>query len=254
MGEVTPEDSIRSLHEVAASTPGRLMKQELLRLLKPGPGDTALDIGCGPGGDLETLAQRVTSSGRAIGVDRNPGHVRRGGPAHKGIPGVAVCLADAHALPILDQSVDRARAERVLMHVDDPSRVVEELRRVMTPRGRVVLAEPDWDTLVIDHPNPDLTRAVTLFLATSLIRNADIGRRLPRICVDAGFSLSLVTARTVVHRDFRSADAVWGLERVVAHMVDAGHLGPRTAPDWLHHLRSHEFLGAITIFVVAEAT
>ncbi|MEU8868814.1 hypothetical protein [Streptomyces umbrinus] len=41
--------------QAAASAVGRDYKQELMGLLDVQPGQTALDVGCGPGTDLPTL-------------------------------------------------------------------------------------------------------------------------------------------------------------------------------------------------------
>jgi ubiquinone/menaquinone biosynthesis C-methylase UbiE len=49
-------------------------------------------------------------------------------------------VADGHQLPIADGSVDGVWIQAVLEHVLDPSIVVQEIHRVLTPGG-VVYAE-----------------------------------------------------------------------------------------------------------------
>ena len=39
------------------------------------PGDSAIDIGCGPRGIIELLAERVSPGGRVVGLDSDPAHV-----------------------------------------------------------------------------------------------------------------------------------------------------------------------------------
>lgn len=39
------------------------------------PGHSALDLGCGPRGILELLAERVSPGGRVVGIDADPAHV-----------------------------------------------------------------------------------------------------------------------------------------------------------------------------------
>ena len=38
------------------------------------PGQSALDLGCGPRGILDMLAERVSPGGRVVGLDANPAH------------------------------------------------------------------------------------------------------------------------------------------------------------------------------------
>ncbi|WP_226899627.1 methyltransferase domain-containing protein [Nonomuraea phyllanthi] len=65
-------DPIAYLDQVAASTAGRDYKQQVLELLDLHPGQTVLDIGCGPGTDLAAMATAVAPAGQVIGVDRDP--------------------------------------------------------------------------------------------------------------------------------------------------------------------------------------
>lgn len=56
--------------------------------------------------------------------------------------GAQFVVGDAHALPFLDSSFDRTVITCVLHHVEDPERVLEELRRVTRPSGRVSILLP----------------------------------------------------------------------------------------------------------------
>jgi ubiquinone/menaquinone biosynthesis C-methylase UbiE len=67
-------------------------------------------------------------------------------------------VADATALPVEDGSVTGYRADKVLHVLTDPEQAVFEARRVLAGNGRAVLAGHDWDTLVIDSDDPDLSR------------------------------------------------------------------------------------------------
>src|SRR5690242_18851016 len=39
------------------------------------PGDRAIDVGCGPRGIIDLLAERVSPGGRVVGLDGDPAHV-----------------------------------------------------------------------------------------------------------------------------------------------------------------------------------
>ena len=72
------------------------------------------------------------------------------------MPQVRVDQGDAYALPYPDQSFDAAHCERVLLHLEDPSTVLREMRRVLRTGGRMVVAEPDWASLIINSPDHEM--------------------------------------------------------------------------------------------------
>src|ERR1700729_3594943 len=54
-------------------------------------------------------------------------------------------------------------------------------------------------------------RAYTRFITDRVIRNAVLGRQLPRLAAAAGFRVQRVIPVTAVYRDAREADQVLGL-------------------------------------------
>ena len=106
-----------------------------------GPERPVLDVGCGPGVDLVALGPG------AVGLDRSAAMCRSAAGR-----GARACLGDAHAVPFADACFAGARADRVLQHLADPVRALGELVRVTRPGGRVVVADPDQESLVIEVP------------------------------------------------------------------------------------------------------
>ncbi|MEU8870888.1 methyltransferase domain-containing protein [Streptomyces javensis] len=242
------------LTRLAASDAGRDYKGRMLDALELRDGLAVLDAGCGPGADLAALAEAVAPGGTVIGVDRDQEMLDAAAPRIAARPGVELRRADVHALPLDDASLDRARTDRVLQWVDDPARALAEFHRVLRPGGRLVMAEPDWDTLVVDHPDPALSRAYTRHITERVIRNATIGRRLARLATDAGFRVPEVIPATQVFRDVRAADRVFGFERTTRRAVAAGDFTEAQAAEWLDHLAHGPFFASATLYVVvAEA-
>ncbi|MFC8430068.1 methyltransferase domain-containing protein, partial [Streptomyces sp. NPDC057253] len=84
-------------------------------------------MGCGPGTDLPTLAERVGASGTVIGVDRDPALLAQVRRRDSDLPAVQIREADAHALPVGPGTVGRAKINRFLMHVTEPAGVLAQL-------------------------------------------------------------------------------------------------------------------------------
>jgi SAM-dependent methyltransferase len=95
------------------------------------PGMTVVDVGCGRGIYHPLFRKR---GAKIIGVDRSIGM------AKEIKDGCLSIVGDAQALPFSDAICDRAACNHVLYHVPDQRLAMRELRRIVRPGGRVVIA------------------------------------------------------------------------------------------------------------------
>ncbi|OKJ03310.1 methyltransferase domain-containing protein [Kitasatospora sp. CB01950] len=244
--ETVVPDRIAYQERLAATDQVRAYKQTLLDALDARPGQLVLDWGCGPGTDLDALARAVTARGRVLGIDHDPAMVRQAAATTP----ARVLHADVHALPLAAGSADRIRTDRLLQHLADVPRALAEAHRVLRPGGRLAAAEPDWDTLAVDHPDLGIARAWTRHLADRIVRNPVIGRQLPRLLGESGFEVRAVAPVTSVYREVRAADQLLGLRRNTERAVAAGYLTAAQAEEFLDHLARGPFLATVTLHVV----
>ncbi len=113
------------------------LASELLALK---PGDTVIDIGCGPGNFTRRFSETVSPNGLAIGFDGSRPMLKR---AQNEIGGDAATLAyilgDATNLPFADDSADAICCFAALHMFPDPFRSLDEMVRTLKPGGRLAL-------------------------------------------------------------------------------------------------------------------
>ena len=98
-------------------------------------GGLVLDAGCGPGGYVPAVLERLGSGGAVVGLD--VAEVRaRAAVDEGGAMGVA---GDVVALPFADGAFDAAMALHMLYHVPDIPAALRELRRVVRQGGFLVV-------------------------------------------------------------------------------------------------------------------
>ncbi|MGW6744268.1 methyltransferase domain-containing protein [Streptomyces sp. NPDC055025] len=247
---VSRPDQAAYMLRAAAGDAGRAYKRELIDLLDVRPGQTVLDVGCGPGTDLAALAERAGERGAVIGVDRDPAMLAEARRRTEHLPGVEIREGDAHALPVEPGTVDRAKIDRVLMHVAEPADVLVQLHRATRPGALIGLVEPDWDTLVVDAEDLETSRAFTRYTTAEVVRHATIGRRLARLAEQAGFGVETVRATTPVFRDFQDADHTLGLGRNTQQAIEAGHIDRDRGHRWFADLSQGTFFASFSLVSV----
>jgi ubiquinone/menaquinone biosynthesis C-methylase UbiE len=103
--------------------------------------DVVVDVGCGPG----AAARRARRNGavRAIGIDPSPAMLQfaRRLTSLRRLRGVEFLEGSAENLPLDSASATVVWAVQSVHHWIDRGRGVEESRRVLAPRGRLLLME-----------------------------------------------------------------------------------------------------------------
>ena len=110
----------------------------VLEDLKPVTSGRLLDVGCG-GGTMAKAIKRDRPELDVHGADFSASSIAA---AQQDPDGVTFVQARAEALPFNDGWFDAVTMFDVLEHVDDPSRVLTEIARVLKPGGRFHIVIP----------------------------------------------------------------------------------------------------------------
>jgi SAM-dependent methyltransferase len=150
----------------------------------------AIDLGCGPSGILDLLADRVGPAGRVVGLEFEPANVAlaREFAAEHSLANVEVIQGDAHRTGFPSATYDLVHARTLLINIPDPAAVVAEMARLARPGGWVAALEPDGGGAVCYPPHPAWDRLTQIFFSAQQVDGADtfIGRRLPELLRRAG--------------------------------------------------------------------
>lgn len=167
------------VHKFEAARFARLMSparrqelppDEILRQSGLAPGETLVDIGCGPGFLALPAARLVGPRGRVLGLDVAPimlSELRRNARA-AGLRNVRTGRIPETA-PVFPPGADVYLIVNVLHELDDPTAHLAALRRAMTARSRLVIV----DFLKKKSPTgPPLSSRIALSRLLALLRSA----------------------------------------------------------------------------------
>ncbi|WP_430790216.1 methyltransferase domain-containing protein [Actinoplanes sp. G11-F43] len=222
----------------------RARDHALLRLVA---GATVIDVGCGTGRAVADLGRL---GARALGVDLDAGMLAAARARH---PGIAVCSADATALPLADGEARGYRADKVFHTLPEPLAALTEARRVLAPGGRIVLVGQDWDTMVIDSDRPALTRRIVHARADTIPQPRS-ARAYRNLLLDTGFHEVSLEVHTLIFTEATTRPLLDG-HATAAH--EAGAITATEAEEWMREQAIRATTGRLLIAVpmfLASAT
>jgi len=138
-------DKISRAYDYFTGAFERKHAERALECLSVNEGEAVLEIGFGSGHCLKRIVQSVGETGKACGIDISAGMLqvttRRLGKAQL-IDRVGLCRGDAAKLPYSDNAFDAIFVSFTLELFDTPeiSKVLEEVKRVLRPTGRLGIA------------------------------------------------------------------------------------------------------------------
>jgi ubiquinone/menaquinone biosynthesis C-methylase UbiE len=248
-----PGHLVRFLNTLSALDVVRAYKRRSFELLRIQPGQVLLDLGCGNGDDARELAGLVGPTGRVVGVDRSETLIAtaRERLGSEPLP-VTLQVGDAYQLDFPDATFDGCRADRVFHHLERPEQAMAELVRVARPGAHVVTIDPDFETGIVDAPDPALTRRL-LNLNCDSYRNGWMGRHMRALFRAAGLVEVAIEPLVVAFEEYTFANQVLALEGMVTRAQEAGVVRAADGARWLAELQQASaegrFFGSLTAFM-----
>lgn len=199
------------------------------------PSAQVLEIGCGTGAMMRSLARRDDFSGKATGVDQSPAFIE----AAKQFAldenlgeRIDFHVGDAHSLDFPSATFDAVIAHTLISHVTDPAAVIREMARVVRPGGIVAIFDGDYASLTYAFPDHEFGHQMDVALANATFNNPLVMRELPRMLPELGLNISAAWGEAVFEIGngsyFRSF-----AETYAPAVVKAGMLSAEKVDAWL---------------------
>ena len=244
-----PNAAARYLDAVSAAIGP--IKARSIELLGLKPGAQVLEAGCGLGRDAETIADLVGPDGMVTGTDLSHELIGKAlARTEAKRDRVNFKVAEIYDLPFHAATFDAARVDRVLQHLEEPAAAVAQLAWVVRGGGRIVLLEPDWESLRVGGVDKLITRAVASHIADNRHRSGMVGRDLAVLLSEAGCHDIKVEVSGMVVPDLGTMDYLTSLGLALREVVAAGKVSDDAAAQWWGKLQEHDvekcFFGSVT--------
>jgi SAM-dependent methyltransferase len=241
--------------EQAYTTPGIVRQRAVvLAALDLRAGESALDVGAGPGFLAQQMAVQVEPAGRVCGIDISDDMLAIAAQrvTEPGSAPLELVNGGVETIPYGDATFDAVVATQVLEYVVDLPHALREMHRVLRPAGRVVIVDTDWDSLVWQAPDPAVMARVLAAWGEHLA-DPHLPRTLCRQLRRAGFVVEPPTVLPLLdmadpHESFSGlllglvARFVVGRHGLTAADVDGWERSMRAlGEDWFFSLNRYVF-------------
>ena len=147
----------KRFHSPAPAFIGRFLDSDLRRKLQPPhqliersgikQGMRVLEVGCGSGAFVTFVARAVGKTGKVSALDIQPAMLKQleaklTRSENRDIKNIKVILGSAYELPFEDNSLDLVYMVTVLQEIPDRGKALQEVRRVLKPKGILAVSEP----------------------------------------------------------------------------------------------------------------
>jgi SAM-dependent methyltransferase len=180
---------------------------------------------------LASLRDAVGEGGRVIGIEPQPvlarvAHERMGDRCE-------IRVESGRETTFPDGVADVCIAQTVLCHLPPAEREATLARMIRLTRrgGRVVSADQDAETWVVDHPDRPLTRRLVAFYADQRFADGWTGRRLRSLFLRAGLTEVQTRALIVVETSVESYQFRIAIDRARS-AAKAGWITETELTDW----------------------
>jgi ubiquinone/menaquinone biosynthesis C-methylase UbiE len=249
--------SIVKFLEERAQYPDQMQVNYALRdILNPQAEDRLLELGSGSGVLCRLMAQNVSPKGHIIGIDTSPEMVKLSQEyAHKENLDNLITfeVGEASKLDYPNGSFNGAFAARLLIYITNPLEIITELIRVVKSGGRIVLMDWDFETLVVDHSNRELTRRIFHWRNDNKDGNNWSGRQLYRLLKIGGLKEITVFPVVTTTTD-ESSSLTQSLWHAASGALEQGIINNKEYESWISELKSsiqkQQYFAGIVYFIV----
>lgn len=225
----------------------RAVHDHVVSLLDARGATAILDLGCGRGEHLRTLAGHVPEGTRLVGIDASEKSIEAARAATAHDPRFTFVVHDlTEGIPYETGAFDRILSVNVLEAIPDKAALLREAHRVLAPDGRIVVSHFDFDSQLYDGVDKPLVRKVVHAFADwqqKWMADADgwMGRRLWRTLQETGLFEGRIDARVLGETRFEPGAYGWDRARDFGSMVRRGMI---TADEYDAFRRALEDLAA----------
>ncbi len=185
-------------------------------------GMNVLDCGCGPGTISIGLAEAVGPNGQVTGIDFVESQIAIA--QARSASNLMFRVGSIYELPFDDCAFDLVFSHALFEHLANPIRAIQEIRRVLRPRGVAGLCSPDWSGFILSPTNDQVEAAIIRYRTLQHENGGETcaGRQLGSWLEAGGLLMQKIQARYECYPDSKVIAQYLAIQLEQAAQIDCG--------------------------------
>lgn len=211
-----------------------------LDLLELEEGDKVLDIGCNRGDTELFMVNSNPQIAKVVGIDIDELKLS---DASKKVSTelerekIEFQKMDACNLEFEDESFDKVICAETIEWIEEPQRVIQEVKRVLKPQGIAIIQHSDFDTQVFSTTKLSLTREI-INKFTDSGSDGTIGRKLLGWCKRVAFKEIKPVIYSVINDSFKKNYYSYQIAQMMKEWLTSQQLiEEERLNEWLEYLQ-----------------
>jgi ubiquinone/menaquinone biosynthesis C-methylase UbiE len=204
------------------------------------PGETVLDVGSGPGNQVFEMSSVVGAGGRVQGVDPAESAIAIASRRCSELSNASFEIGDASQLPFDDNTFDAVMSSQVFEYLEDVEGGLQEIYRVLRPKGRALIHDTDWGALLWKSSDPQ-RMAQVMEVWDRHLADPHLPQTLASKLRDAGFTDIIVEPIVQIETEFDPGSISGVLMTFIVGYVESQGISTSESSAWKEDL---ENLGA----------
>ena len=217
---------------------------------------TIIDLGCGTGQDVISMAGHLNSNVKIVGIDHDIEMLNQARISKKEIPNIDFICSEASIIPFEDESISGVRSERLMQHLLNPEKVILEIYRVLIKNHPLILVETDWLSLSFYNEFISIEKKINKFLTEKKVNNGMASRNLICYLEKCNFRNIKLEVFPFVLKSLKEANDYFWIERILKEALDKNHINENEYASFKNALykadENNYFACSINIVIVTS--
>lgn len=183
-----------------------------------------IDLGCGTGMDVLKMSEQLNPTLQLIGIDHDPQMIAKASENLNQTSNVKFIQSEVYPLSFETESIAGIRTERMVQHLKEPTKTINEIYRVLKKDHPFVIVETDWASLSFYNDHVDTSKKICNYLTEVKVNNGMAAKKLTHYLAENKFRNINFEIFPFVLKSLKNANDYLWIEIILEEAKEKGFL------------------------------